>query len=116
MDRPTAIPRAVAFPAPDIEVHSFTGHWHLLLPLWRHAVWGVLFFVLLALSVSVRLDVTGLHKDLARTDRLQRDAVVLNERLTLERAVRRRGASLSQVATTMGLSGDVTLVRVEARP
>lgn len=116
MARTVSMPRATTFPAPDVEVQSFTGHWHLLLPLWRHAVWGVLFFVLLAMSVSVRLDVTALHKDLARNDRLQREAVVLNERLTLERAVRRRGTALAQVATTMGLSADVALVRVEERP
>ena len=116
MDRPLSVPRSTAFPAPDVEVHSFGGHWQQLLPLWRHAVWAVLFFVLLAMSVSIRLDVTALHKDLARNDRLQRDAVVLNERLRLERAVRRRAATLEQVATVMGLSHDVALVRVEPNP
>lgn len=116
MDRPVTLPRATAFPAPDVEVHAHAGHWRQLLPLWRHVVWGALFFALLAMSVSVRLDVMDLQKDLARNDRLQRDAVVLNERLSLEMAVRRRAASLSQVASTMGLSRDVALVRVEARP
>jgi len=83
-----------------------------LLPLWRHAVWLVILFVVLAVSVIIRLDVQRLEMDLDRNDRAQRAAQVLNERLTLELDSRRRLQAVEGMATALGASADVPVVRV----
>jgi len=116
MDRPADLPRATAIPAPDIEVRALAGSWRRLLPLWRHAVWAGLFFVVCAMSLSVRLDVAGLQKDLARNARQLHEATVLQERLRLEWSVRRRTAHIEAVALQMGLADQVPLVTVEDSP
>ncbi len=113
-DAPTA--RAVALPVTTLDVVAWNPAWRRLLPLWRHAVWTSLVFALAAWALSVRLEVAGLQRDLARNARLEREAVVLNERLQLEWSVRRRTATIEAVAGTLGLREDVGLVRVASRP
>ncbi|MBW2253538.1 MAG: hypothetical protein JRI25_02935 [Deltaproteobacteria bacterium] len=108
--------RAPSFPAPDVEVHSWVSPWTHLVPLWRHAAWMALLFAVCAASVSTRIEVQALHKDLSRNARLQREAVVLHERLELEWSVRRRTVAIEAVADQMALSSAVPLVAVEARP
>jgi hypothetical protein len=90
--------------------------WTHLIPLWRHAVWLALLFGVCAMSVSTRIEVQALHKDLSRNARLQREAVVLHERLQLEWSVRRRTAAIEAVADEMALSSTASLVPLGSRP
>lgn len=105
-------PPALTLPAADVEVVPWTSPWVRLVPLWRHAVWLVVFFGICAFAVSIRVDVASLNKDLARNARLKREAVVLHERLELEWSVRRRTAAVEALAAGLGLAEEVPLVQV----
>lgn len=84
--------------------------WGRLLPLWRHVVWLVALFVVLAVAVVIRIDVQRLEMDLDRNDRAHRTAQVLNERLTMELDARRRLQAVEGMATSLGALSDVELV------
>jgi len=116
MERTLNSARAASIPAPDVEVHSWVSPWSHLVPLWRHAAWLAILFAVCAVSVSIRIEVQGLQNDLSRNARLQREAVVLHERLQLEWSVRRRTAAIEAVADRMALTSAVPLVSVEGRP
>jgi cell division protein FtsL len=81
-----------------------------LVPLWRHALWLFMLFVVCAMSVAIRLDVQSLRKNLDRNDRLSREAQLLNQRLTLETDSRRRVAAVEAIASEMQLSSQVHVV------
>lgn len=86
--------------------------WARLFPLWRHLVWLALLFVVLAIAVTIRLDVQRLQMDLDRNDRAHRAAQVLNERLTLEIGARRRLQAMEGLATSLGASSQAPVVSV----
>ena len=81
-----------------------------MLPLWRHAVWLVSLFAVLACAAVVRLDVQQLRKDLDRNTWAQREAGVLNDRLRLEVDARRRIAAMEAVAHQLALGPDARIV------
>ncbi len=83
-----------------------------LLPLWRHGVWLAATFAVLACAVAVRLDVQQMRKDLDRNTRAQREASILNERLHLEVASRRRAVAMEAVAAQLAMSADARIVPV----
>jgi hypothetical protein len=83
-----------------------------LLPLWRHGVWLGTLFAVLACSVAIRLDVQQMRKDLDRNTRAQREANIVNERLHLEVASRRRAVAMEAVAAQLAMSADVRMVPV----
>jgi hypothetical protein len=84
-----------------------------LLPLWRHGVWLCSLFVVLASAAAIRLDVQQMRKDLDRNTRAQREARILNERLELEVASRRRAVAMEAVAAQMAMSADARMVSVK---
>ena len=83
-----------------------------LKPMWRYAVFTVCLFAVSAFAVAVRLDTQGMRKDLDRNTRLQREAQVLNDRLTLEMDARRRAVAVEAVAGQLGLGVGAEMVRV----
>jgi len=84
-----------------------------LLPLWRHGVWLCSLFAVLASAAAVRLDVQQMRKDLDRNTRAQREARILNERLELEVASRRRAVAMEAVAAQMAMSADARMISVK---
>jgi hypothetical protein len=105
----TAINTTQALP---VATHTRVVPWRRLLPLWRHAVWLLALFAVLAMATAVRLDVQRLRMDLDRSDRLHRGALVLNERLHLEIDARKRLAVMLGAAEDLAMRGDVDLVEV----
>ena len=96
-----------------------SGHvgipWARLLPLWRHVVWLVALFIVLAVSVTIRLDVQRLQMDLDRNDRAQRAALVLHERLQLELDARHRLQAVEGMAEQLGATPDAEVILVPSR-
>lgn len=86
--------------------------WTRLVPLWRHAVWLVALFVVLAIAVVIRLDVQRLEMNLDRNDRAQHEASVLHQQLTLEVATRTRLQAVEGWAGQIGATADVDVVTV----
>jgi len=84
-----------------------------LLPLWRHGVWLVSLFAVLACAVAVRLDVQQMRKDMDRNTRAQREARILNERLQLEVDSRRRAVAMEAVAAQLAMTADARIVPVK---
>ncbi len=105
---PSPSPHATALPAPRVLAPQWSAS--RLIPLWRHGVWFAAMFVVAMTAIAVRLDVQQLHKDLDRHTRLQREAVVLNERLSLELDARSRAVALEVLATQLEL-GPTPVVR-----
>ena len=108
-----SLPPTSTLPTAGVEVVPWASPWTSLIPLWRLGVWFAIVFVVAAASVTVRLDVARLQKDLARNAVLFREAQVLNERLQLEWDVRRRTAAVEFIASHMSMSSDLTMVPVE---
>jgi len=108
VERTLAIPSALIAPT--------ASSWRLglrrVLPLWRHAVWLVALFVVLAAWVQVRLDVQQLRTDLDRNSRHTREARILNDRLRLEMDARRRAVNVEAVAGRLAMTEDAAVVRV----
>ncbi len=86
--------------------------WKRLIPLWRHAVGVVAIFIMLAVGVTIRLDVQRLQMDLDRNDRAHRAAVILHERLELELDVRRRMQAMELEAEKIGATPEATLIHL----
>jgi len=84
-----------------------------LRPLWRYAAFGGCLFLVTAFAVAVRLDVQQMRKDLHQNARMQREALILNDRLRLEMDARRRAAAMEVVAARMALGAEAQIVRVE---
>lgn len=107
--------RTLALPTAELLAPA-ARRWQLgasrLLPLWRHAVWLVALFLVLAAWVQVRLDVQQLRTDLDRNTRMSREARILNDRLRLEMDARRRASAVESVAVRLGMTGDAAVVRV----
>jgi hypothetical protein len=102
----------IAVATAPVRAHEWRKAVTRLVPLWRYAVWGFAFFVLLATWVEVRLDVQALRKDLDRTGRVTREQRVLSDRLHLEIDARRRAVRMEQVALQMGLASTVPVVEI----
>jgi hypothetical protein len=83
-----------------------------LSPLWRHVVWASLLFSALSIGVTIRVQVQNLRQDLDRNVRAQRESNVVQDRLRLELAARRRAVVLDQAATQLALSEDVRVERI----
>jgi len=109
------VERTLALPTAELLAPA-ARRWQLgasrLLPLWRHAVWLVALFLVLAAWVQVRLDVQQLRADLDRNTRMSREARILNDRLRLEMDARRRASAVESVAVRLGMTGDAAVVRV----
>jgi cell division protein FtsL len=109
------VERTLALPTADL-IAPAARTWQVgarrLLPLWRHAVWLVALFLVLAAWVQVRLDVQQLRADLDRNNRMSREARIMNDRLRLEMDARRRASNVEQVAVRLGMNGDAAVVRV----
>lgn len=88
--------------------------WTRLVPLWRHAVFLIALFVVLAAAVVIRLDVQRLEMALDRNDRAQRGAEVLNERLLLELSARRRLQATEGLAAGLGAGPGIEVEHVRA--
>lgn len=108
--------RAIAVPAPDIEVQGWASPWLRLLPLWRYALVAAMVFGMAVFAVAVRGDVQRTMKELDRNESLRREARIQNERLHLELASRRRAVAMEQAAATLAVGPEAALVDVEARP
>lgn len=80
---------------------SWAVPWSRLLPLWRHVVWLLALFAVLAAAVVVRLDVQRLQMDLDRNDRAQAATAVMQQRLQLELDARRRLIAVEGYAATI---------------
>ena len=85
-----------------------------LLPLWRHGVWLCSLFAVLACAAAIRLDVQQMRKDLDRNTRAQREARILNERLQLEVASRRRAVAMEAIAVQLAMTSDARIIPVKA--
>ena len=101
-------PQAAALPVPQVVVPQWSAS--RLVPLWRHGVWLAAVLDVAMTALAVRLDVQQLPKDLDRHTRLQRDAVVLNERLHLELDARSRAVALEALASELELGSDAVVV------
>lgn len=99
-------------PSTLLAAPRWTNPLHRLVPLWRHGVWALSLFAVLAASTAIRLDVQQMRKDLDRNARAQREAQIQNDRLRLELDARRRAAHMEQVAAALALSSDATVVRL----
>lgn len=104
---PASVPLGTELGRPGLQIP-----WARLAPLWRHAVWVGLLFVVLAIAVTIRLDVQRLQMDLDRNDRAERAAQVLHERLSLELDARRRLQAMEGLATSLGATSEVPIVRL----
>jgi len=109
------VERTLALPTAELLVPA-ARRWQLgarrFLPLWRHAVWLVALFLVLAAWVQVRLEVQSLRADLDRNTRMSREARILNDRLRLEMDARRRASNVEAVALRLGMGADAAVVRV----
>jgi hypothetical protein len=103
LDVPTGLPS---------ETLDWSTAWQRLIPLWRHGVWFMAVFAVLAAAVSVRLDVQQLKKDMDRGTRAQRESTVLNDRLRLEVDARRRVAAMEAVAAGLEMGPEASVVRI----
>ncbi|MCO4747444.1 MAG: hypothetical protein KC912_21770 [Proteobacteria bacterium] len=103
---------AVALPAPDVEVVGWASPWRRLVPLWRHAVWIGSGFALVAMAVSVRVEVQELRKDIERAEFRHREAGLLHERLQLEVDSRRRAVAVEAVASELAVGTPAKVERV----
>lgn len=111
-DQPHVREVTIALPAPDVEVRGWVSPWRRLLGLWRHGVWIGACFTLLAVAVSVRVEVQSLRKDIERAEARQREAALLQERLMLEVSARTRAASMERLAVEMKLATPAVVERV----
>ena len=111
-DQPQVREVTIALPAPDVEVRGWVSPWRRLLGLWRHGVWIGSCFALLAVAVSVRVEVQSLRKDIERAEARQREAALLQERLLLEVSARTRAASMERLAVEMNLATPAVVERV----
>lgn len=111
MERTVTLPRATT----DLSLHDapeWRGALARLAPLWRHLVFVLALFVLLAAWVSIRVDVQALRKDLDRSGRAYRESRVLNDRLRLELDARRRAVAIEAAAARLAVSQPAPVVRV----
>jgi hypothetical protein len=108
VERTLALPTSLIAPT--------ASRWRLglsrLLPLWRHVVWLVALFVVLAAWAQVRLEVQQLRTDLDRNSRHAREARILNDRLRLEMDARRRAVNVEAMAGRLAMTADADIVRV----
>jgi sensor domain CHASE-containing protein len=110
---PSVFTGALTTLAPVTDIGT-TSRFADLKPLWRHAVWLAVLFVVCGIAVSVRLDVQQTRKDLDRNARMEREARVMNERLRLELDARRRVKAVQEVADAMHLGPGARVVRIAA--
>jgi hypothetical protein len=94
---------SIALPSPDVELGGWASPWRRLLPMWRHVVWMGGCFVIAAVAVAVRVDVQDLRKDVERTQDMQKEALLLHERLQLEVDARHRAAAVEAMATELAI-------------
>lgn len=100
------------FALPATSAPEWRGTLARLAPLWRHAVFVVALFTLLATWVHIRVEVQQLHKDLDKSGRAFRESRVLNDRLRLELDARRRAVALEAAAARLALGESARVVRV----
>ncbi len=109
---PAAEAPAVEAPIPSVPALGATVR--RLIPLWRHAVWVVSLFAVLAAWVQVRVDVQQLRTDLDRNGRATREARIVNDRLRLEVDSRRRAVAVEALAAQLQMTSQVPIVHLTA--
>ncbi len=116
MDRTLGFPSAIpsGIPSADIEIGAWSSPWVRVLPLWRYLIVGGALFLMLTAAVAVRGDVQRTMKELDRNESLRREARINNERLRLEVASRRRAVAMEQVAGSLALGPEASLVHLKA--